>query len=530
MTVRAPDARRTCGERIIALLEQHEVSTVFGIPGVHTLELYRGLVGSQIRHVTPRHEQGAAFAADGWARMSGRPGVCILISGPGLTNALTAVAQAYHDSQPMLVISTVVSTQELGRACGGLHDLPDQRRLMTEVTAFSHTVRDPRELPGALARAWEIFDGGRPRPVHIEVPVDVLGLPTGELERLWVTPTRPRAARRAIDAAVDVLASARSPMIVLGGGAVGAGAEAMRLAEAIDAPVALTINGKAAVADDHPLCLGATLSFEPTVSRLETADAIVVVGAQLSREEFWALDRPPAITGRVVRIDVDPEQIHRPLEAAVGLVGDACATLRELADACGPGRETAPPPPPRDVRWPPRFDPLRAVLAALDRALPRDRVVIGDSAQLVYAANHMLPVHRERSWMAPVGYGTLGCALPMSIGAKLAAPERPVVCMAGDGGFLFTIQELATAVDLELALPVVLWNNHGYGEIRDSMDAIGIPHVGTSASAADFVAIAEGFGCAARRVTALEALDGLVASALREPRPTLLELTPDLVS
>lgn len=131
--------------------------------------------------------------------------------------------------------------------------------------------------------------------------------------------------------------------------------------------------------------------------------------------------------------------------------------------------------------------------------------------------------------MAPVGYGTLGCALPMSIGAKLAAPERPVVCMAGDGGFLFTIQELATAVDLELALPVVLWNNHGYGEIRDSMDAIGIPHVGTSASAADFVAIAEGFGCAARRVTALEALDGLVASALREPRPTLLELTPDLV-
>ncbi len=167
----------SCGEAVVRLLEQYDVDTVFGIPGVHTLEMYRGLAASEIRHVSPRHEQGAAFMADGYARIKGKPGVCLLITGAGLTNAATPIAGAYHDSIPMLVVSSATATKDNGRGHGSLHDLPDQRAFMATITAESIDVRTPAELPEAFARAFEIFDSRRPRPVHIGIPIDVLGLP-----------------------------------------------------------------------------------------------------------------------------------------------------------------------------------------------------------------------------------------------------------------------------------------------------------------------------------------------------------------
>ncbi len=164
---------RTCGEAIVALLEQYDVDTVFGIPGVHTLELYRGLVGSRIRHILPRHEQGAGFMADGYARACRKPGVCFLITGPGLTNASTAIAQAYSDSVPMLVISSVNESRLLGKGRGELHEMPDQQKMMSAFTAFSARVEEPGDFPGLLAKAYEVFNSKRPRPVHIEVPIDI---------------------------------------------------------------------------------------------------------------------------------------------------------------------------------------------------------------------------------------------------------------------------------------------------------------------------------------------------------------------
>lgn len=526
----------SCGEAVVALLEQSGAETVFGIPGVHTLEIYRGLSGSRLRHVAPCHEQGAAFMADGWARVTGRPGVCILISGPGLTNAITPIAQAYRDSIPMLVVSGAVAEHEHGY--GEIHDLPDQQGLMSRVTAFSHTVRDPAELPEVFALAGDVFSSSRPRPVHIGVPVDLLRM-RSDAGAAAIRPARPRPmpASGEIARAAELLGAARRPLIILGGGARDAGPEATALAELLAAPVGLTINARGTVPDAHELCLGSALSFPPISDLLREADATLLVGAELSNLDLWGLDEPLHPQG-LVRIDIDDEQLHRRWQPRVALHGDAAGTLSVLTAQVGEvlartgldpaARRGAVAERVADARS--RLDPPHEVarfgelIRALDAALPADRIVAGDSTQPVYAANHLLPIERPRSWMMPIGYGCLGCALPMAIGAKLAAPERPVLAIAGDGGFMFTVQELATAASLGLPVPVLVYNNDGYGEIRDAMDHAGMGRLGTDAHH-DIAGIARGFGCAFAPITAPDQLADALADAFVTDRPTVLELT-----
>jgi acetolactate synthase-1/2/3 large subunit len=521
----------SCGEAVIELVKRSGASTVFGIPGVHTLELYRGLGTSGLRHVAPRHEQGAAFMADGWARVTGRPGVCVLIGGPGLTNAITPIAQAYHDSIPMLVISGAVPAGQ--RHLGEIHDLPDQRGLLDQVTAFSHTIEDPDELPEVFTRAERVFGSQRPRPVHIAIPVDVLKRPAALPDWSPPAPDRPRADAGDVACAADLLARARRPLVLLGGGARDAGSQALAVARALDAPVGLTINARGTIPDEDPLCLGSALSFPPISDILREADATLLVGAQLSDLELWGLSEPLTLHG-LVRVDIDAEQLGRRWAPEVGLHGDAAATLQALADALadalpadaatssGSGatvvREArAALAPPDEVA---RFKPL---LDVLDRVLPPDRIVAGDSTQPVYAANHLLPMATPRSWLMPIGYGCLGCALPMALGAKLAAPERPVLALAGDGGFQFSIQELATARDLGLPVVALVYDNRGYGEIRAAMDDARVGHLGTDASTHDLLQIAAGFGVAAVRSGSLPELEQQLKDALGADGPTVIE-------
>jgi len=526
----------SCGEAVVRLLELSGAQTVFGIPGVHTLEIYRGLSASRLAHVAPCHEQGAAFMADGWARVTGQPGVCVLISGPGLTNAITPIAQAYHDSVPLLVISGAVAEHEHG--FGEIHDLPDQQGLMARVTAFSRTIRDPAELPEVFADAAEVFESRRPRPVHIAIPVDVLGREaTLATDPIRAAPPRPQPPAGSISHAAQLLGRAQQPLLILGGGARDAGPQAEDLAELLGAPIGLTINARGTVSDAHELCLGSALSFPPISDLLRDADVTLLVGAELSGLDLWGLDGPLEPQS-LIRVDIDPDQLTRRWDARIALHGDAAGTLAALADAvrAEPApvgeehahRRAAAAGRVREARK--RLDPPDEVarfthlISALDRALPEERIVAGDSTQPVYAANHLLPMYRPRSWMMPIGYGCLGCALPMAIGAKLAAPDRPVVAIAGDGGFMFTVQELATAVSLDLALPVLVYNNDGYGEIRDSMDHAGITRLGTDARH-DIAGIAHGFGCAVSRITRLGELEGALADAFASRGPTVLELT-----
>ncbi len=520
----------SCGEALIELIELAGASTVFGIPGVHTLELYRGLAASGLRHVAPRHEQGAAFMADGWARVSGRPGVCVLIGGPGLTNAITPIAQAYHDSVPMLVISGAVP--ETQRHLGEIHDLPDQQGLLSTVTAFSHTVTDPSQLGEVLTRAEEIFHSRRPRPVHVALPLDVIGQPAEVGDWAPPAPDPPVADPAAVERGAKLLAGARRPLVVLGGGAVDAGPQALAVARALGAPVALTINARGTVPDDDPVCLGSALSFPPVSDLLRAADATLLVGSQFSELELWGLSEPLELPN-LIRIDIDAEQLDRRWSPAVGLHGDAAATLDALAgrlpdavDADRFARVIAEVRRVRDALEPPeeiaRFAPM---LEVLDRVLPADRIIAGDSTQPVYAANHLLGMARPRSWLMPIGYGCLGCALPMAIGAQLAAPERPVLALAGDGGFQFTIQELATARDLGVPVVALVYDNRGYGEIRDAMDHAGIPHLGTDSATHDLVAIAQGFGVAASRCRSPDELEQQLSAALGSGVPAVIELS-----
>jgi thiamine pyrophosphate-dependent acetolactate synthase large subunit-like protein len=527
---------RTCGDALVRLLEDYGVDTVFGIPGVHTLALYRGLAGSGIRHVLPRHEQGAGFMADGYARLSGRPGVCFVITGPGVTNAATPLGQAYSDSVPLLMISSVNSTRTLGKGWGELHEIRDQRGVTTALTALSATALSPGDLPDLLARAFAVFASARPRPVHIEIPTDVLAAPVSEDWRPRPAAPRPAPPGSGLAAAIALLDRAERPVVLAGGGALGAGPSIVTIAERLDAPVITTLAAKGLVPDSHPLSLGSTLWLDATKACLAEADVVLALGTELAATDYLA--KGLEIRGNLIRVDIDPAKLVDRRPAEVAIPADAAATaeaiaagLAEKSDARRHGAAKA-----RvaqihqanlDAASPLQRVHLK-VLQRLRAALPEEAVVIADMTQLAYTGNCFFPVERPRRWIYPAGYGTLGFALPVAVGAKLAAPERPIVALAGDAGFLYTVQELATAVELALPLVVVLWNNEALGQIRDDMRAKGIPEIGVVQRNPDFLMLARAFGCDAARPETLETLGSELTAALGRGGPTVIEVRHDL--
>jgi acetolactate synthase-1/2/3 large subunit len=520
----------TTGEALARLLEAYGVELVFGIPGVHTVELYRGLPATRIRHVTPRHEQGAGFMADGYARASGKPGVCLVITGPGMTNILTAMGQAYADSVPMLVISSVNRTEHLGMGQGRLHELPSQRSIASGVAAFSHTVLHPSQLPEVLARAFALFASARPRPVHVEIPIDVIRAPAGDLDLTpRALPSRPAPDPAAIERAAALLSAARAPVLLLGGGAVDAAGEAVALAERLDAPVINSVNAKGILPPGHPLSAGENLAWAPLRQAVHEADVVLAVGTELGETEMYPDPQPVGFGGKVIRVDIDPEQLMRGFVADLPILGDARLALTAMLSAVpagdrgGAARATAmraavPP------LWWPAVAQHRRVLDIVDEALP-EAIIAGDQTQPVYGGNQVYAPSRPRSWFnSSTGYGTLGYGLPAAIGAKLAAPERPVVALIGDGGLQFTLPELASAVEAGTPIVVLLWNNRGYGEIKTYMTEAGIAPIGVDLHTPDFLGLARAFGCSAAAAgSAAELRDLLIASG-GSARPTLIEI------
>ena len=523
----------SCGQTLTLLLEAYGVDTVFGIPGVHTLELYKGLGAANIRHIQARHEQGAGFMADGYARVSGRPGVCYLITGPGVTNAATPIGQAYSDSIPMLVISRINATADLRMGRGRLHEITDQTAVTAPLTAFSRCAMSAAEVPTLLAGAFAVFRHARPRPVHISLPLDVLTAPAG-FEAVARVPAPPAGPpEEVIEAACEFVRRATRPVIIAGGGTVACGATLTSFAEAAGAAVILTVAAKGVMPDDHPLCLGATLERGLTQGLVADADLVIAVGTELSETDSW-VDRLP-IDGRLIRIDIEAAATQRDYPADIALLGDsgrALAAMTRRLSGHGPARAFA-----GDkiaklrAKMSASRKPLQRkhilILDALREALPEDGVVCGDMTQIVYTGNYHFPCSRPRSWFFPAGYGTLGWALPAAIGAKLAAPERPVVALVGDAGFLFTAPEIGVAVEHGLPLVVVLWNNDGLGQIRDDMIEQGIPEIGVSPRNPDYIKLADSFGAHACRPDSLEAFKAALAQGFAADRPTLIEMRQD---
>jgi 5-guanidino-2-oxopentanoate decarboxylase len=518
------------------LLSAYEVDTVFGMAGTMTVELYRGIARSGIRHVQCRNEQGASLMADGYARATGKPGVCTIIAGPGVTNAATGIAQAYSDSQPLLVLSGGCVTRTQGKGWGAIHELNDQAAVTAGFTAFSAMVRYPEELPELIARAYAVFRGSRPRPVHLSLPRDIL---PEAVEADWKTrrvPSLPMPDPAAIDEAADRLAQAKRPLILVGGGAVGTRKALTDIAERIGAPVLSTNAGKGILPESHSLSLRASIVQEASQQALADADVVLLVGSEVAAGDHFLLSKLE-ISGDLIRIDIDPMELTSVYCAAVPIQADARAAMLALSSALSNRKPTA-----QRSEGEQRVREVLARNAAkmtelekqharvwkiLRSALPTDAIVMGDATQIVYTGSFAMPMERERCWYYSGNYCALGVALPMAIGAKIGAPHRPVIAVAGDGGFMFTVNELATAAEERLALPVIVWNNDALNAIVEQMDQRQIPRIGVEPKSPDFVRLAESLGCLATRAASAEHLAQSVREALAADRPTLIEVRQD---
>jgi acetolactate synthase-1/2/3 large subunit len=524
------------GQYLTMLLQAYSVDYVFGIPGVHTIELYRGLEGSSIRHITPRHEQSAGFMADGYARVSGKPGVCFIITGPGMTNILTAMGQAYADSIPMLVISTVNPHGRMDSGDGWLHEMPDQRGVVKNLTAFSRTVHRPEDLFAAIAQAFAVFEGARPRPVHIELPINVMLASADHLPRpkRAAVLSRPAPSRSAVLATRDLLAHAARPVILVGGGAIGAAAAVKELAERLDAPVVMTVNARGILDPAHPLSVSLSASMPQTRILIANADAILALGTEFGKTDYDNYGNGElVIPGRLIRVDLDPLQIRHGPVADIGLIADVreatealLAALPEHIDREGAARAERAMGGRAELSGAMLGDV--AMLEVMRDTLP-EAIFVGDSTQLVYAGNTAFAAARPASYFnSATGFGTLGYGLPAAVGAALGAEGRPVIALVGDGGLQFCLAELASAVEAHVPVILVLHDNNGYGEIKTYMQSKGIAPLGVDILTPDLTEIAKASGWMTKRLGHMADLADTLRELAHAARPAMLIFGDDI--
>jgi 5-guanidino-2-oxopentanoate decarboxylase len=513
------------GEAIVGLLADYGVDTIFGIPGVHNVEMYRALPRSKIRHILTRHEQGAGFMADGYARATGRPGICFTITGPGLLNILTPMGQAWSDSSNVLVLSTALDIKDSAQGRGRLHEMISQFEAAKAVTSHAARAYTEKDIQNAIAASFSRFASARPRPAYLELPLDLLNEPAKAGWKATGIPGLAQPQPEQIKAAIAKLEKAKRPLIILGGGALAAGPAALAIAEKLNAPILTTVAGKGAVPADHPLCWGYLLGLPETQKLIAQSDAILCAGSELSETDFWNNDF--IITENLIRIDIDPHSLARPHLAEIAILADAAASLAAIAASLKGHKSAAQIAPPTDQS--PLRQTLAKVLAVIREALPPETVIVSDMTQIAYAANEIFPMSHPRTWLHPVGFGTLGFALPAAIGAKFGVGEKPVVALMGDYGFQYTLNELGTAAEHKLSLPILMWNNEALGQIRDDMVMKGIQPNAVTLQNPDFQMLAKSYGCRAEKPATLQDLAKAIAAALKADGPTLIEMTPRLV-
>ncbi|SHG98343.1 5-guanidino-2-oxopentanoate decarboxylase [Marivita hallyeonensis] len=525
------------GVQISKMLKDRGVGTVFGIPGVHNVELYRGIEQAGITHILARHEQGAGFMADGYARATGKPGVAYVISGPGLTNILTPMGQAYSDSVPMLVVSSCLD--ETAATRGQLHQMRDQRAAAETVCAWSEEARSASAAYALIDRALDQFASARNRPCHVQVPIDLLGTqadpaPAAPEDR----PTRPAARHDDVYTVADRVLAARKPIFVFGGGAV-AGADAVpAVLRQTGAASFVTYAARGLVPPDTQLYFGSYLARPDSARVLAEADLVVAVGTTLSEVDLWRSEL--GHMAPMIRVDIDPECFAGLGPEDHAILADAGELLRAMSIAI-PARtddrpakwDTATVVRQRNV-WRAEVNAERPgivlVCDALRAVLPDDTMIYSDMTQFAYAAKEVWDMPRPCHWHHPYGFGTLGYALPAAIGGAVARPGLPTLAVAGDYGLQYTIQELGTAVELGLPLPILVWDNGKLGEIEDSMVRSQIAPNAVVARNPDFLALARAYGADATQPDTLEDVQSAVLAAFEANRPTLIRLKPDLTA
>ncbi|WP_299352084.1 5-guanidino-2-oxopentanoate decarboxylase [uncultured Shimia sp.] len=524
---------RPLGVQISHMLKSRGVDMIFGIPGVHNVEMYRGIEEAGITHVLARHEQGAGFMADGYARATGRPGVAYVITGPGLCNIMTPMGQAYSDSVSVLVLSSCLDETAARR--GQLHQMLNQEAAAATVCDWSAEARSAEAAYTLVDRALGEFDSKRPRPKHIQVPIALLG---GVAEPAPDVPPGSHATSGGTYAPSDLgtfanqVMAARKPMFIFGGGVRDA-ALATEVLRRSGAAAYTTYAGCGLLGPDDPMSYGSYLGRPESQRIIGEADLVIVIGSELSECDLWRTEL--GHTGTLVRVDIDPEVLVDEHRADVTFHADAGMFLQELMQhlpEAAPAKWKAEDILAAKTRFRAETDTDRPGIAdicdALADVMPEDAMIFSDMTQIAYVAKEVWDMPRPGHWHHPSGFGTLGYGLPAAIGGAVARPGLPTVCIAGDYGFQYTIQELGTAVELGLPMPILLWDNAKLKEIEDSMVASQIAPNAVVAMNPDFCKLAEAYGAHACEPDSITALQEALLEAFKADRPTLIRMTPAL--
>ena len=519
---------RPLGAQISHMLKSRGVEVIFGIPGVHNQEMYRGIEEAGLTHVLARHEQGAGFMADGYARATGKPGVAYVITGPGLCNTMTPMGQAYSDSVPLLVLSSCLDETALRK--GQLHQMKDQRAAADTVCDWSEVAQTPQAAYGLIDRALTEFATRRARSKHLSIPIAVLEAGAVAARPLSVTAKRPTARAEDIVLLSAQLRAAKRPLFIFGGGAAHT-ENATALMARWQAASMTTYAGRGIVAGDAPLHFGSCLARPSSVDVIARADLVIAIGTELAEVDLWRSEL--GHSAAMVRVDIDPVVLADQQAAQTCILADAASVMDALDQAIPESLQTqwsAPQTTTWRTRWRAEVDAERpgmlAVIDAVQAALPKDTMIYSDMTQFAYAAKEVWDMDRPGHWHHPYGFGTLGYATPAAIGGAIGRPGLPTVAIIGDYGFHYTLQELGVAVELGLPLPIILWDNGKLGEIEDSMTRAQIAPNAVVAHNPDFCRLAEAFGALATAPDRLADLPDVLAEAFNADRPTLIYLTP----
>ncbi len=521
--------RMTGGQALVRALEAHGVDTIFGIPGVQMDHFFNALHDERnsIRVIHTRHEQGAAYMAFGYAAATGKVGTYAVVPGPGLLNTTAALSTAYANNTPVLCVSGQIPSQLIGRGVGVLHEIPDQLALIKGLTKWAARADHPNEAPDMVREAFRQLSTGRIRPVEIEMAMDVLGQQAElEIGAPAVAPPPPEPDPELIKNAAKLLGGARRPLIFAGGGAVDAGPELLALAEALQAPIIASRNALGAVDDRHYL----SQSYVAGHRLWADADVVLGVGTRLNPQiPTWGVDD----NLKFVRIDIDPVEITRVHRPAVGIVSDARTGLAALVDAIGAhngqreSREAELTALKSDIRAElhENLGPQMAFLDAIRAELPEDGVFVEELTQVGYVSRLAFPVYHPRGFISTGYQGTLGFGFATALGVKVARPDTPVVAISGDGGFMFNVQELATAVQQGIGLVTVIFKDGAFGNVqRMQKEDHGGKVIATDLHNPDFVKLAELFGAQGLRAESPDQLRDALRKGFATAGPTIIEV------
>ena len=523
--------QNSLGKILIRMLEYREVEFVFGIPGVHTVELYRALSESNIRHITARHEQGAGFMADGYARVSGKPGVCLVITGPGLTNILTAMAQARSDSIPMLVISGVNKLTNTRNQRSSLHSLPNQTELAKQVATATYTIKKIEDTCSIINKAFTKMMSGKPGPVHIQIPINIMTQRMPEIKDFHAVQKIPTGLKLSEVLSIsDAINKSKNPCIILGGGARSAKRNIVKFVETLQAPTISTVNARDLLGL-HNLHIPASPSLKSTRNLLYEADLVIALGTELGQTDYDMYeDGFFPFLKNLIRVDIDQEQLMQSPTRAMNVKSDVNKFCNQILKHIKPKqnkrskkiveiyKNSA------QLEIPQHYKSCELLISTIVKSLP-DAIIVGDSTQPTYCGNLYCEITNRNRWFnSATGFGTLGYATPASIGAQLGSAEQPVVCIIGDGGLQFTLGELGTAVDEQVPVLFLVWNNKEYKEIRTFMEAQSITPIGISPTPPRFELIAESYDIEFKNIKKISMLSETLFEFRENPRPLLIEI------